>query len=110
MFNPLPHSRDALVDIPDGSGKKILVKDLPASGYQTIQFPSTHSVPSPKISSDSATLENSFLRVTVDRERGGIASIIEKQTGRELVDRKASHAFGQFVYERFDKAQLQAYQ
>jgi alpha-mannosidase len=108
VFNPLPRARDALVEIPGEAGKKILVKDLPASGYKTIPLPSPTSAPS--VTSGTATLENPFLKMTVVRERGGIVSIIEKQTGRELVDPRAPHAFGQYVYARFDKAQLQAYQ
>ena len=38
--------------------------------------------------------------------RGGIASFVEKKTGRELVDRKSPYALGQFLHERFNNQQM----
>ena len=56
-----------------------------------------------------SVLENNFLKVTVNKDRGGIVSIIEKKTGREMVDPQAEYAFGQYLYERFDSKQCQKY-
>ena len=44
-----------------------------------------------------------------DCERGGIVSIVDKTTGRELVDTKAKYAFGQYLYQRFDRKQTYDY-
>lgn len=109
VFNPLPWKRDALVTL---NGQPLLVKDVPPGGYQALRLAGEVSKPVPQgfVSEAVAHLENPFLKVTVHRERGGIVSIIEKQTGRELVDPKAPRAFGQYFYERFDQAQLRAYQ
>ena len=38
--------------------------------------------------------------------RGGIASLVEKKTGRELVDRTSPYALGQFLHERFSNQQM----
>jgi len=108
VFNPLPWKRDALVEIPETNGKQFLAKEIPACGYKT------YSIPDPdneKITGNvpSAVLENRFLRITIDRKRGGIISIIDKNTGIELADNKAEHTFGQYIYQRFDREQNQAY-
>jgi len=49
------------------------------------------------------------LKVVLDPARGAIASLIDKRTGRELVDRSAPQSFGQYLYERFDNDQVLAY-
>ena len=103
VFNPLPRQRDAIVEIPDGGGQRIMVQHLPASGYKTIPLPSVSSAPT--VPSDASTLENRFLKITLDRAKGGIVSIVDKTTGRELVDPKAKYAFGQYLYQRFDRQQ-----
>ena len=111
VFNPQPYSRDAIVDIPGKPGQKVLVKNIPAAGYTTLPLPSPTATPStPAISSDNTVLENSFIRITLDRTKGGIISIKDKMSHREWVDPQAPHAFGQYLYERFDRKQIDAYQ
>ena len=44
------------------------------------------------------TLENEFYRVTLDPASGSIASIFDKQLGRELVDPSTPYKFGQYLY------------
>lgn len=47
------------------------------------------------------TLENQFLRVRVDEHASAIASIIEKRTGRELVNPAAVVGFNGYVYDEY---------
>lgn len=104
VFNPLPVRRDAVVET---GGASFLARDLPPCGYRTFAPPKAAEKKSEQV--ETAALENAFLKVTVDRARGGIVSIIEKKTGRELVDPKAPHAFGQYVHERFSQAECDAH-
>ena len=69
VFNPLPRKRDAIVDIPGKSGQKVLVKDLPPSGYKAFSMPSAEEPVRP-VEVATAVLENNFLKVTLDRARG----------------------------------------
>ena len=48
--------------------------------------------------SDSATLENSYYRVTLDPETGAIQSIFDKELNRELVDASSPYKFNQYIY------------
>jgi hypothetical protein len=47
------------------------------------------------------TLENEYLRVTVDENSSTIASIIETRTGRELVNEEAVVGFNGYVYDEY---------
>ena len=110
VFNPLPYFRDAIVEIPGYEGQKFLAKNLPPSGYKTWRLSDVlNTTKSEAIISDKVILENLFLKVTIDRVKGGIVSIVDKKTNRELVDSKAKYAFGQYLYQRFDRAQTKAY-
>ena len=65
----------------------------------------------PKDSADAKAncLENDLLRVTLDPARCGIKSIVDKRTGRELVNARSPYALGQYLYERFDRDQATAF-
>jgi hypothetical protein len=57
----------------------------------------------------AGVIENASLKVTLEPARSGIRSIVDKRTGRELVDRTSSYTLGQYLYERFDANQVAAY-
>lgn len=104
IFNPLPWKRDALIEIPNSQGQQFYAKNLPPCGYKTYSLKKTAF--NDKIeNADIAVLENKYLKVKVDRKRGGIISVINKKDGRELIDHNAKYAFGQYYYERFDSLQ-----
>jgi hypothetical protein len=128
VFNPLPWPRDgvATVQLPPGAsyglkdlatGQTVLsqqeagaisflARDVPAMGYRTyVPAPSTPLAPREEDTSRrsvTTTLENSFFRVRLDPVRGVAASLVDKRSGRELVDAASEYGLGQYVYERFD--------
>ncbi|MBT7463437.1 MAG: hypothetical protein HN686_05610 [Bacteroidetes bacterium] len=98
-FNPLPWNRDAIID---GS----LVKDIPAGGYKAF-------LPEP-VSSTGAlktgnTFENDHFRIVFDPTQSAIASLIDKHSGRELVDSEGKHGFGQYLHEKFSADEVAGY-
>jgi len=130
VFNPLPWVRDAAVDVPwngaapavaDAAGGeplpaavergrlRFMAKDLPPLGYKT--FVAAAQPVRGAVSADARArvLENELLRITLDPVRCGIASILDKKSGRELVDRRSPYALGQYLYERFDSDQGKAF-
>jgi len=101
VFNALPWARSGVVEVPGQPGRLILAEDVPPNGYKTIQVtppgePATPETPA------STTLETPFYRIAFDLKRGGIASLVERKTHRELVDQTSPYALGQFLHERFD--------
>jgi hypothetical protein len=57
----------------------------------------------------SSLLENEFVRCIVDPKRGSLVSLLDKRTGVEMVNGQSEFGFGQYVYERFSKANTEAY-
>src|SRR4029079_5402073 len=55
------------------------------------------------------TLDTKFYTVKFDTQKGGIVSLVEKATGKELVDEHSNYALGQFLHERFSYAQTKDY-
>lgn len=84
----------------EGTYWALWVREVPPLGYKTLRLdrraePRAKEAPFP----ETATLENRFYRVVLDAGRGAISSLVDRETGRELVDQQASWALGQCVYE-----------
>lgn len=94
VWNALPWARSGLVQIGD---KELYAKNVPANGYKT--FPASAAMALEK----SDAFDTPFYRVKFDLERGGIASLVGKNSGREFVDRSSPYLLGQFLHERFSK-------
>lgn len=132
VFNPLPWPRGGVVHLPSGgtgiSGLKpadggpavavsqigdelyFVAPDIPALGYRTF-LPAQADEPATQLRNDpkAGIIENEFLKVILDAKRGGIRSLVDKRTGRELTDRNSTYLLGQYLYERFDANQVAAY-
>jgi len=93
VFNPLPWKRDAVVTV---NGKSFLAKDLPPSGYKTFPLPAAADSAKP---AKGTAFESSFFKLTVDPANGGISSLVDKRSGRELVEKDA--VLGQYLFEQF---------
>ena len=63
-----------------------------AAGTAPMDFPAM-----PK--AENGVLENRYYRLTADPVTGGLSSVVDKETGKELVDPKAKAALDQYVYE-----------
>jgi len=131
VFNPLPWKRDGLVTLrgvgPHSGvkavgGKEItpawtqddalcfVARGLPPSGYRTYQFVTAPARPSAVRADEAArALESPSFKAVLDPARGAIVSLVDKRSGRELVDSTAAHGFGQLLYERFDADTVAAY-
>ena len=136
VYNPLPWKRDGLVnlqihssdlknatslkDISNGSiiditnqGNVIrfIAKDVPAMGYKS------YLPVESKVRADSGLqlkkkldiIENEYLKITIDRIRGGIGSLVDKKSGREMVKPGSEYVFGGYIYERFSKENTESY-
>jgi len=90
VFNALPWPRDG----------------VPALGYRTEAAGTPPPPGAPAADASSGTLENDYFKVILAPARGAIQSLVDKRTGRELVDDGAAHGFGQFLYERFSANEI----
>ncbi len=104
---------------------RFAVRDVPGMGYRTY-VPSDVPAPpkAPTVSHDSSLgmLQNEFLVVKLDRATGRLVSVTERATGREMIAASSKDItgpmvnapegtwpFGGYVYQRFDKKQVDAY-
>lgn len=108
VFNPLPWQRSGVVDIPGQPGATLFAEDVPPNGYKTFRASKIRS-PERSKDLDSTVIKTAFYKVTFDLARGGISSLIEKSTGRELVDQSSPYALGQYLHETFSEAQTWDY-
>jgi hypothetical protein len=72
--------------------------EVPALGYKLYSFRPEEQKPAKTPETDQQIVDNRFYRVTVDPGSGAIASIFDKQLGKELVDQKSPYKFGSYLY------------
>ena len=100
VWNALPWARSGMVEV---DGRQLYAEAVPANGYKT--YPASAAVrPVPSDSFDTP-----FYRVTFDLQRGGVVSLVERKSGRELVDQSSAYALGQFLHERFSQKEVDAF-
>ena len=75
----------------------MFVKDVPACGYRVLKLGPARQRPEPE-PAEGNMIESRFYRVTFDPATGGITSILDKESGRELVDPKAPYRLNQYLY------------
>lgn len=81
---------------------RFVAKDIPAMGYRTYVI--SNEKPAPAFlaaDADTGVIESPWFKATLDAKRGRISSLVDKRSGRELVDADAPQGFGQYFYERF---------
>lgn len=123
VFNSLSHQRSGLVEVDLVNGMQLvdtetnqpaalesmltgtgyrrvrfMAEKVPAMGYRIYHLEPGRVVPASPKPKPANTIENQFYRVTVDSRRGAISSILDKQTGRELVDPHSPYLLDQYLY------------
>jgi hypothetical protein len=130
VFNPLNWARSDILRIPkaelkadhpavleeaggkevpwqmDGEDLAFIAQDVPPVGHAAFRVVPAAAVrlwPPRPDSAPSGVFENARYRVTADPATGAVASIVERPTGGELVDKDAPFRLGQYVYEGMEK-------
>lgn len=133
VYNPLPWTRSGIITIQQqnkiealrdmrtgeimcvhnkGNVLRFIAKNVPSSGYTTYvpaPAPKDADASEPVADEKGNLIENEFFKVKIDPWKGKIASIIDKRSGREMVDQKSEYGFGQYMYERFSKKETNSY-
>ena len=76
---------------------RFIANDVPPIGYKAYQLRFGKTT-EPTASQSSDVVENRFYKVTLDPTAGAIKSIIDKETGKELVDQSSPYRFGSYLY------------
>ncbi|WIE64348.1 glycoside hydrolase family 38 C-terminal domain-containing protein [Curtobacterium sp. MCLR17_036] len=93
------------------SGRWVSVQltDVPAFGFVRVDvLPGTAEPEPPRVhdplttpAAELFTLENAYLRVAVDPRTSTIRSVVERATGREIVEQDAPAGFNGYVYDEY---------
>ena len=83
----------------------VLAQDVPAVGYAVFSVETLAGAPGPAAAAGAeaglaGTIENKFYRIAIDPKTGGIASLFDKELGRELVDRACAWPLNAYIYEQ----------
>jgi alpha-mannosidase len=90
----------------------VVVKNIPSMGYAVFSVkPGEGGAPAAAGPEKKGTgpvpgsvplssIENRFYRLTVDSKTGGISSLVDKETGRELVDKACPWPLNAYIYEQ----------
>lgn len=74
-------------------------RDVPALGYKLYSLrPTTAATASVAAAAGGETIESRFYRLVIDASSGGIKSLVDKETGKELVDQASPYRLGAFLY------------
>ena len=119
VFNPLSFARDILVEcaLPvevtgvKGSPSQVRSKgaqrnlvfvaaNVPAFGFREYAFETkrVRQASAPPFSAGETTLEGPFYRLRVDSANGGLASVVHKASGQELLNGASGRSLGQTVF------------
>jgi hypothetical protein len=117
VFNPLAWSRTDLVTtaqadtvqdvktkrkiacqaLPEG-GSCFVATDLPSVGYRSYRKLFGGGAFTNAVSFSDGQMENEFYRVSLDPKNGALKSILDKETGRELIDAESEYRLGELIY------------
>jgi len=80
--------------------QRFLARDVPGFGYRAYRVEAVpgNPAPAPRPHQDAWQIESRYYRVTFDRQTGAIASIFDKELGRELADAGAPYTLNQLLY------------
>jgi len=107
VYNPLPWKRSGMVEVPWKKGTYFLARDVPASGL--VSFSEKEIGQAAGTASTFSALETPHFSVVFDLKKGGISSLIEKKSGKELIDTSQGYVAGQFLHERFSSNEVGAW-
>jgi hypothetical protein len=131
VFNPLPWARSGEVEVPlptgeysgvrdvisgktraavvlNGTTLQFFANDVPPGGYKTFQPVAGKPMTAPA-STQTVVIENEFFRLQVDAARGGVVSLVDLKTGRDLVAATDENSLGSYLHERFAKTNVDAF-
>jgi len=94
----------------DGSTWTLWLERVPALGFTTYRIEVEDAPRPPLPTYRGNVLENAFYRMSIDPATGTVASLVDKQTGIELVDDRSEWGMLAFIHETLgDRHQLEAF-
>ena len=95
----------------DGTYWGLWVQDVPPVGYKTYRIEVTESDRNiPATTDNSEVFENENYKLIIDKNRGTVKSVFDKELNKELADSSCEWQMGEFIYERLaNRTQLERF-
>jgi alpha-mannosidase len=77
---------------------RFFADNVPGLGYRAYRIVPTDPKPAPRPHTGTWEIESRYYRVKIDPESGAIASLYDKELGRELADPQAPYKLNQLLY------------
>lgn len=77
------------------------LQDVPSVGFVRVDIVPGAAPPSAEPLDSPTLLQNEYLTATVDLSTGALSSLVERETGRELVAQNSVFGFNQYIYDRY---------
>jgi hypothetical protein len=85
----------------EGSYWNLWVENVPPMGYRTLKIELMEGSVQDKVPSrGNEELENEHYKIRIDKKKGVITSLYDKELGKELLDLEDTMKLGTFIYER----------
>ena len=94
--------RDGLDASKGGATHALLPTEVPAFGYAVVPRSSVIDLAKTTEASDDATVETDRFRLTFDRERGGVTSLVDRTLDHDFADTGAEWPLHGFIHEEVD--------
>ncbi|HEV7813134.1 MAG TPA: hypothetical protein VGO99_09195, partial [Leifsonia sp.] len=96
VFNPTERDRREPVEVEIGGARRVTIV-AEAGGFGVTAIPIPDAADAPRA---GRSFETDRYRLEVDPDRGGVISLVDRASGRELVDRASAHGLGAIVVEQ----------
>jgi alpha-mannosidase len=95
----------------EGNYWALWVNNVPPLGYTAYRVITMDAArKEEKTFTPGDTVENGYFRIVLDRSKGAIKSIYDRQIGRELLDPARSWQLGEFIYEKLgDRSSMEVH-
>lgn len=97
----------------NGNLLQFYAEEIPAMGYTTyipvFEGETTTTDNGLRVDESQHIIENNFLKIKLDADKGAIVSCIDKKTGKELVDTQSEYKLGEYFHEYFGKDEIRRY-
>ena len=86
---------------PEGNYWALWVSNVPPLGYTTYRIITTGGARKGELPFAPAdTMQNAYFRLILDRKKGAITSLLDRELKRELLDSARTWQLGEFIYEK----------
>lgn len=94
------HPAQILRHIHGGSYWAIWADDIPAFGFKQFEIEIEEKKEESQFSDSSESYENEWYRLEIDKKKGAVKSLYDKELEEELIDKEADWKLGEFVHEQ----------